>query len=489
MRLKTGTTAALAIAGLAVLPAGAGAKGFKYGVTASEVTASKALIWTRADKSGKLTLELSSDSKFGNKDDKRRSANARKSNDNTVSLTVGGLKAGHKYSYRFRQGKNKSAVGRFTTAPAAGQNKVIRFAFSGDADAQRAKGTTNPFYNNFQVYSRMAKEGNLFNVNFGDTIYSDTEVGSTVAGGQFTPAAPTALTVAAKRAKYKQNLAMKNLQGVRAATGMYNHWDDHEFVNDFSKDEKGETIYKAGVKAFRNYMPVTYSDSRGIYRSFRWGKNAEVFFLDERSFRDAKASKGTVCNNPDTNAPDLAPTAPQRLRDRFALLTPSFSKPVAPACLAEIRDPDRTFLGSAQYTRFTNAVKKSTAKFKIIMNETPIQMFYALPYDRWEGYEAERKKLLTFLKDNVKNVVFLTTDTHANFYNDARLATFAEEGGTINSGINVMVSGPVATMTFEKEINGATGNDNGGAAVQAVFFKPPPPDGVGMACAAIDVYS
>ena len=25
------------------------------------------------------------------------------------------------------------------------------------------------------------------------------------------------------------------------------------------------------------------------------------------------------------------------------------------------------------------------------MNELPIQQFYANPYDRWEGYEAERQ--------------------------------------------------------------------------------------------------
>jgi phosphodiesterase/alkaline phosphatase D-like protein len=489
MRLRTGTTALLAVAGLAALPAGADAKGFKYGVTASEVSASSALVWTRADKTGKVTLDLSRDSKFGNGDDTHKTLTASAANDSTVQTTVRGLTAGHAYRYRFHQGKNTSTAGRFTTAPKATQAKTIRFAFSGDADAQRAKGKTNPFYNNFQIYSRMAKEGNLFNVNFGDTIYSDTEVGSSVSGGQFQPAAPTALTVPQKWAKYKQNLALKNLQAVRAATGMYNHWDDHEFINDFTKAEKGAPIYNAGVKAFRSYMPVTYSSKKGIYRSFKWGANAEVFFLDERSFRSAKASATGVCNNPDTNAPDLAPTAPQRIRNVFAIVTPSLSRPVSQACLDAIRSPSATMLGADQYTRFTNAVKASKAKFKIIMNETPIQMFYALPYDRWEGYEAERQKLLTFLRDNVKNAVFLTTDTHANMYNDARLSTFQEEGGTVNSGINEMVTGPVATMTFAKEINGAAGDPRAGDFVTAGFFKPPPPDGVGMQCASIDVYS
>jgi phosphodiesterase/alkaline phosphatase D-like protein len=488
--MRTGTAAALAVAALAALPAGAGAKGFSYGVTSSEVTSSSALFWTRADKTGKVKLTVSADKKFGNKGDKTKTLTAATGGDNVVQATVKGLKAGKHYFYRFTQGKNVSSLGKLATAPKANQAKTIKFAYSGDADAQKAQGQSQPFYNVFQVYKQMAKEGNNFNVNFGDTIYSDTEVGATVQDGTFVPAQPTALTVAQKWAKYKQNLKLKNLQAVRSAAGMYNHWDDHEFINDFTVPENGADIYKAGVTAFRTYMPVTYSPSRGIYRSFKWGKNAEVFFLDERSFRTTKVDD--ACINPDTNAPDLAPTAPQRLRDRFAIVTPSLSKPVSQACLDAIRSPSQSMLGAAQYTRFTNAVKKSTAKFKIIMNETPIQMFYALPYDRWEGYEAERRKLLTFLKDNVKNVVFLTTDTHGNMYNDARFSTFPEEnngGGPVDSGIKEMVTGPVATMTFTKEINSAAGRDNAGDLVTSAFFKPLPPEGVGMECASTDVFS
>jgi phosphodiesterase/alkaline phosphatase D-like protein len=490
MRTNRGIAATLAVAGLAALPAGATAKGFSYGVTASEVTSSGALLWTRADKAGKLTMELSRDRKFGNRDDKRRNLKAKASDDNTVQVKVGGLDPGHKYYYyRFRQGKKRvSAKGKFATAPAQTQAKTITFAYSGDADAQRAEGQSNPFYNVFEVYKQMANEGNDFNVNFGDTIYSDSEVGSTVAGGAFVPAVP-ALTVKEKWAKYKQNLALKNLQAVRSATGMYNHWDDHEFINDFTPPENGTDIYKAGVQAFQDYMPVTYSASKGIYRSFQWGKNAELFFLDERSFRSAKAVTNHVCDNPDTNAPDLAPTAPQRVRNVFAVVTPSLAQPVSQARLDAFKDPTRTFLGNAQLSDFMNRLKGSKAKFKIIMNETPIQQFYALPYDRWEGYEAERQTLLKFIQANVKNVVFLTTDTHANLYNDARLSTFPEEGGPVDSGIMEMVTGPVATMTFAKEINGAAGRDDAGDLVTSAFLKQPPPNGPGMVCAATDVYS
>src|SRR3954451_19764194 len=168
---------------------------------------------------------------------------------------------------------------------------------------------------------------------------------------------------------------------------------------------------------------------------------------------------------------------------------PSMSNLVSQACLDAIRDPNRTFLGANQLNDFEKRLKGSKAKFKIVMNETPIQQFYALPYDRWEGYEAERQSLLKFIQANVKNVVFLTTDTHANLYNDARLATFAEEGGPIDTGIKEMVTGPVATMTFAKEIDSAAGRQGAGDLITSAFLKQPPPNGPGMECASTDVYS
>ena len=461
----------------ALVPAApAGAATFDLGVTAAEVNSTSAILWTHATKPGFLELEVATNKSLS-RNLREFGVRARASDDLTAQRKVKRLKPDTRYFFRFgRRGGAKSARGTFLTAPQPGVNETIDFAWSGDADAQPAAGQTAPFWNNFQVYRTMAGEKNDFNVNLGDVIYSDTEV---LNAGQ--PVTPTALAVKDKWAKYRMNIAQSNLQRLRRAAGLYSHWDDHEFINDFTLAESGKAVYDAGVQAFRDYNPVGYSDSDGLYRSFRWGKNLEVFLLDERSFRSAKASADGACNNPSTGQPDLAPTAPQTTRSLFAVLVPSLQEPVPQQCLDTINDPSRTMLGKAQLDRFFREIQRSTARFKVVINEVPIQQFYALPYDRWEGYEAERKKLIEALQAKVKNVIFLTTDVHANLVNTVKFDTLGP-GTPRDSGIFDVTTGPVATATFKTEIDRTLGAGNADQ-IDTLFFE-----GF-MQCSEIDTYS
>ena len=434
-----------------------------------------------------MKAQVAADASFQNLV-RERTLRADPGNDNTVQTRFGGFAFNTTYHYRFcLPGGPCSSAGRFRTAPPASIRKPIRFAYSGDETGFKQPGDPNPFWGNFKVFSSMVAENNHFNIDFGDTIYSDPEV----------PGAPTALQVGQKWAMYRQKLAVPNMQRVRSATGLYNHWDDHEFINDFSIPENGRTLYNRGVRAFRNYMPVTFSDERGIYRSFRWGKNLELFFLDERSFRSAKASANGTCDNPDTGEPDLAPTAPQSTRNFFSALVPSLSQPVSQACKNRINNPTRTFLGKPQLSRFLNAVEQSTATWKVVMNETPMQQFYALPYDRWEGYAYERLQLLNALQNrNIDHLAFLTTDTHAGFANVVRERTLSGDVAPSNAPATAPVDtpyqdfviGPVGTKPFWQEIDDVTGAPGSGQTISNAFFKPAatgnsPGGGMGMACA------
>jgi phosphodiesterase/alkaline phosphatase D-like protein len=449
-----------------VSPSTADAARFSYGVAAGEVTTTSALLWARAGAAGPVAVEVLR----GGRVVQRRRTTAQRAHDLTVRVLARGLSPATRYTYRFRQGRSVSARGAFRTAPARGTAANVRFAISGDADATR--GPSGPAYNNFETYAQMRAENNDFDINLGDTIYSDSEVGGT----------PAALTVAQKWAKYKQNLAMAALRSLRASTGVYNHWDDHEFINDFSRAENGDAIYNAGRAAFLDYMPTT-AGSLGLYRTFRWGRNAELFFLDERSFRSAKASAGGLCGTP----PDLAPTAPPAVRAGFAPLAPPLARPVPPGCREKIEDTTRTMLGAAQLARFTSDLRASTATWKIVVNEVPLQQFYANPYDRWEGYAAERAQIVDLIA-SVPNVVVLATDHHANLIGEIRSRTL-ESPGPQSTGVIEVATGPVATKTYAREVDETLGATGVGQAIAAFFFKPASPRGIGMRCAAIDVYS
>ena len=126
------------------------------------------------------------------------------------------------------------------------------------------------------------------------------------------------------------------------------------------------------------------------------------------------------------------------------------------------------------------------------MNELPIQQYYALPYDRWEGYAFERVKLLNVLQNrNIDHLVFLTTDVHAGLANVVRERTLSGDVAPSNAPATAPVDtpyqdfviGPVGTKPFWEEIDDVTGQDGSGQLISNAFFKPPPPNGMGMDCA------
>jgi phosphodiesterase/alkaline phosphatase D-like protein len=497
--------AAAVVTALATVPSTAAAAPFRYGVSSAEVTSSSALLWARAIHAGKVRLVVGVDRNFR----RRRITKmvlARKSSDLTVQTRVAGLAPSRRYWFFFVQGKQRSVIGTFTTAPKPTSSKTIRFAVTGDSDPVRVNGQN--YWNkdgsaDWATYKAMAREKNAFNVNLGDTIYSDAEAEQGF---------PPAFSLAQKRAKYRLGLTYSPLLSLRAAGPVYNQWDDHEFVDDFNRRSKAcdvgsvttaqyacdiPGIWKAGVTAFREYMPVTYSAQNGTYRTFRWGKNLEIFVLDERSFRSLRASElkvdpnaaepaTHVCENGGND--DLAPRVPQRIRNLFALVYQPLAQPAPPACLAALNDPRRTMLGSRQYRAFTTAIKNSTARWKVIINEVPMMEFGINPYDDWEGYEAEREKLLTFLKNNVKNVAIITTDFHSNWVNDARIKTWREDGGPVQSGIKEFMAGGVADNLLGHEIDDVAGRPSTWPLVDGAYVLKPPPDGPGMECSNMVTY-
>jgi alkaline phosphatase D len=479
----------LGLMGLAVpSSAVAGTAVFTDGVASGDVTSSRAILWTRVDRADaniKVEVWPNSSCLNGQKSFQRANLKSSAARDFTIKVDATGLAPGTDYCYRFRRGEQAfSPVGRFETAPPADQPASLEFTYTGDSDGNK-KANGQPAFNNFETLDRAREEGSDFFAYIGDTIYSDSS---------FRPTGP-ATTLPEYRAAYRDNRTYPALTNLLASTSTYALLDDHEVVNDFDGQTVDPARYAAGRQAFLEYMPIRPSRilhdptcaGDPLYGKFSWGSDVDIFILDERSCRSADVS--AACSG------DLGPTLPTSIRTTgfFAL----FLSPTPPAgCLAAMFDPARTMLGPVQKAKFKQDLSASDAKYKFVMSEVAIQQLFALPYDRWEGYGAERNELLSFIRDQgIGNVIFFTTDFHANFVNEVFIDRFencppnptaacpvANPPATI---ANELVTGPIATNTFKNEILQTFPSQG----PLAVFAFNQVLDIAGLECRNLDTYS
>lgn len=411
---------------------------FTHGVASGEVKSRSAVLWTRVDRKAKLVVELSPDRAFPRSKTLTRIARASARNDFTAKAVVAGLSPDQFYHYRWRQGNTISQVGNFKTPPQRSARARVSFTFTGDTDGTFLGPT--PFHNNFEVLDRVREEEADFFVYLGDTVYADSVL---------MPAKAT--TLEEFRDLYKVNRGFSALANLLKSTSTYAIWDDHEVRDNFAGQTVDPTLYATGRKAFLEYLPLPKRQlplldsncaDRPLFRVFRWGKDVEIIILDERSCRSPDVS--ALCSN------DPFPTLPPDLRAQLAAQIPNLISPMPPeGCLNALFDPSRTMLGSVQKALFKAVLLRSRAKFKFVINGVPIQQFYAQPYDRWEGYGAERNEILNFIRSNrIENVVFLTTDLHANLINRVFVDRFADPEAIAQE----FITGPVAAFTFEEGI-------------------------------------
>jgi alkaline phosphatase D len=434
---------------------------FPQGVASGDVGPFSAILWTRADQQIMLTAEVATDPGFAHIVF-TRNVLAALGNDFTAKVKASPLEPRRTYFYRWRAGSSVSGMGTFITAPLPSERADLRFTYSGDSDGTPVGGV--PFFNNFEVLDAARSENADFFVYLGDTVYPDSSV------RELAGLAP-ATTLDEYREVYRLNREIGALPLLLESTSTYAIWDDHEVRDNYSGQTVDPALYAIGRKAFLEYMPVREDplphdrDCAGdpLMRVFRWGKEAELIILDERSCRSADVSE--VCQA------DPAPTLPAFLRVQSGL-------PDSPpaGCLEALFDPRRTMLGRLQKKLFEAALASSTARFEFVINELPIQQFYALPYDRWEGYAAERKEILEFIRaHHLDNVIFLSTDAHANLVNEVFIDRFTDPEPIAQE----FVTGPIAGSTLQQDTLAAAG-PAGLEALQGLLSL------VGMECRQLD---
>ncbi len=387
---------------------------------AGDITSDSAVLWGRCNQEEKAELSFTL---TNNEDilvqamDKHDHANKKSrmvshDSDYTASITFKGLKPGTQYFYQAeckpvadnKVSANTGIISSFKTAIAKKESESVRFVWVADlagqgwgrnpdlkithVDGELIKG-------GYVIFDSMSKLNPDFALFQGDMIYADSpippskEIPADAGGGIWVnqPAKDfVAVTLDDFRNNWKYNLGDMKMTRFLAKTPIYVQWDDHEVSNNWYPGEimpegapyfgiAANTLAVNARQALFEYNPIGGTQ---LYRSVQHGKHMELFLLDERSYRDA---------NPDNYDPNGI-----------------------------------EMLGKKQLAWLKKALKQSQATWKIISTHDPLSIVTGGIDDRdaWGqedaailGREVQLAEILKFIKDNdIKNVVFLTSDVH-----------------------------------------------------------------------------
>ncbi|SCL22650.1 alkaline phosphatase D [Micromonospora pallida] len=306
----------------------------------------------------------------------------------SVHAEVTGLRPDREYYYRFRVGNQLSPVGRTRTAPAYdADRRQLAFAFVSCQNLPTG---------HFTPYRHLAEENLDLVLHLGDYIYEGPSAGSI--GRAHLPATEI-FSLSDYRIRHAQYKTDPDLQLAHARFPWAVTWDDHEVENNYadgtSEDpaQSPESFAQRRAVAYQVYyehMPLRrMSIPRGpdmrLYRRLRYGNLADFNILDGRQYRS-----------------DQVPTG--------------------------MDDPSRTMLGTDQEQWLLDGLSTSTARWKVLGNQTVITHAdrdpgpgQQLPNDNWNGYPAARQRLFDGVVDRgVENMVVVTGDAHCSMVSDLK---------------------------------------------------------------------
>jgi alkaline phosphatase D len=208
-----------------------------------------------------------------------------------------------------------------------------------------------------------------------------------------------------RHAQYRTDL---DLQAAHARFPWLMTWDDHEFKDNYANlhidaDQPLEDVEArraAAYLAYWEHAPLPRSrkpvgKDMNLYRRAHWGDLATFHVLDTRQYRDEQIDQCTQAQrDPSGYCPD-------------ALL------------------PARTILGAGQRDWLFEGLATAPASgWNVLANQVGFAPQDDLPgldarrrffRDSWDGYVADRQRVLDFLKERgLKNTVVITGDKHQN---------------------------------------------------------------------------
>lgn len=301
-----------------------GAAYFPQSVGSGDPKPDSVILWTRVDDPSRsalsLRLQVATDSSFGDLVSDQPALAIDPAHGGALKVKLTGLSAATTYYYRFLY-TNASGVtwssrtGRTRTAPAAGADAPVRFALLNCQDY------VGRYYNTTQRLLQLDLDLD-FVLGLGDYIYETDgdptfQVTTPDRAIVFADQAGTidlgthraARSLDNYRQLYRTYRSDLQLQALHERYPFIMTWDDHEYSDDCwgdvatytdgAKNEKDTQRRLNAEQAFFEFMAIDDGGAAGpfatsaaqlypntkLWRSFNFGKNAELIMTDFRSFR------------------------------------------------------------------------------------------------------------------------------------------------------------------------------------------------------------
>jgi alkaline phosphatase D len=450
---------------------------FQYGVASGDPLPTGVILWTRVTPSpdatpgsgaGRPTAVqwVVADDPDLKRVVQRGTVTTSPDSDHTVKVDVSGLQPDRAYFYDFRALGSASPVGSTRTAPAEDTGPaLLRFGMVS---------CSNYTGGYFSAYRLLAERDDLdFVVHLGDYLYEYGNVPEDEGGDRYGPAsligkrdhdpATEMVSLSDYRRRHALYKADPDLAALHRKYAFIATWDDHEVTNDswregaenHQPDTESEYAPRRNdaYQGYVEWMPIrlpvapTAQETR-IYRRLRFGTLADLTMLDLRQYRDEqpRSTDGRTIDDP-----DRVMTGPEQQ----GFLEAGLSAPGSPAW--------RLFGNSVQLMQVKAPPLPDPVAIALAQLQnapTPIsvpQEGFSLLVDPWDGYPANRRRVLDFaFEKGVGDPVFLTGDIHTTWAADLPLdpGTYTGSPTPVSPSAGVEFVCPSITSDNLDEITG-----------------------------------
>lgn len=310
--------------------------------------------------------------------------------DFVIKFKLMNLEPATRYYYQVIDESNsaRSRVQSFTTFPREGTDGALTIFF-GSCQQARATDTGG-------VFTAVAGMGGDLFVHLGDWTYPDLLI----------PDYPRTKQSLRETWMLRLDTAYPFADRILSQMSLAYEWDDHDAFGSNSDGTAPDSAKRNVSAAYRRYMPhAPLPSETGIWHSFRAG-SVEIFMIDNRTYRSP-------------------------IDAAFAGNT--FTPPAGHSMLAGSQFP---ISGSNQIDWLMNALRRSTARWKIIASPVPFNpsMGQMIPIalllgrkdvakrfaeECWSGYPADVDSIRSLIRDGyLRNTVIISGSAHTNMYDD-----------------------------------------------------------------------